>query len=77
MADLVPNNTLITTTPDEGRALAIKMARLSVKAILPDAAARDRLRPVYAEDADALIAAAHVVAVEFATIAAANGYWRK
>lgn len=77
MADLVPNDTLITATPEEGRALAIKMSRLTVKAIVPDAAARDRLRPAYAENADSLIAAAHVVAVEFATIAAANGYWRK
>ncbi|HEY0839901.1 MAG TPA: hexameric tyrosine-coordinated heme protein [Vulgatibacter sp.] len=76
MADLIPNDTLITATPEEGRALAIRMARLTVKAILPDDAARERLRPIYAEDADSLIAAAHVVAVEFATIAAANGYWR-
>ena len=30
----------------------------------------------YADDPDALIAASHVVAVEFATIAAANNYWR-
>jgi len=77
MADLVPNDSLITATPEEGRALAIKMARLSVKAIVPDAATRDRLRPIYAENPDSLIAAAHVVALEFATIAAANGYWRK
>jgi len=68
--------TLITATPGAGRALAIKMARLTVKAI-PDAAARDRLRPAYAEDAESLIAAAHVVAIEYATIAAADGYWRK
>lgn len=31
---------------------------------------------MYAKDPDSLTAAAHVVAVEFATIAAANGYWR-
>jgi hypothetical protein len=34
------------------------------------------LRSVYETDADALIAASHVVAVNFATVAAANGYWR-
>ena len=34
------------------------------------------LRPGYASDAEALTMAAHVVAVEFATIAAANDYWR-
>ncbi len=76
MADLIPNDTLITATPDKGRALAIKIARLTVKAIQPDADVRQKLRPVYAEDADSLTMAAHVVAIEFATIAAANNYWR-
>ncbi|MBS7564811.1 hypothetical protein KHS38_10375 [Mucilaginibacter sp. Bleaf8] len=28
---LVPDNSLITSTPEEGRALAIKMARLIIK----------------------------------------------
>ena len=73
---LVPNNSLITATPEEGRHLAIKMARLIVKATQPDDAARARLRQVYAEDARMLIEVSHVVAIEFATIAAANGYWR-
>ena len=74
--DLVPNNTLLTATPDEGRALAIKLAGLAVKAIQPDGEVRQRLRQPYAENADSLTAAAHVVAIEFATIAAANDYWR-
>ncbi|GAB2959623.1 hexameric tyrosine-coordinated heme protein [Streptomyces heilongjiangensis] len=52
-------------------------ARLVVKATQPDDAARGRLRPEYAENADSLIAVAQVVAVEFATIAAANDYWRE
>ncbi|MDW6064653.1 hexameric tyrosine-coordinated heme protein [Streptomyces sp. FXJ1.4098] len=73
---LVPDNTLITGTPEEGRELALKMARLVVKATQPEEATRARLRPGYAESADSLIAVAHVVAVEFATIAAANDYWR-
>ncbi|MBQ0891098.1 hexameric tyrosine-coordinated heme protein [Streptomyces sp. RM72] len=73
---LVPDNTLITAGPEEGRALAIKLARGSVKATQPDAEVRGRLRPVYAEDPSDLVAIAHVVAVEFATIAAANDYWR-
>jgi hypothetical protein len=34
-------------------------------------------RKQYAHDAMGLIAAGHVIAVEFATIAAANSYWRK
>ena len=74
---LVPGGTLITATAEEGRHLAIKMSRLIMKATQPDAAVRERLRPVYAEDAGMLIAIGQVVATEFATIAAANNYWKK
>ncbi|MEU1513874.1 hexameric tyrosine-coordinated heme protein [Streptomyces sp. NPDC005811] len=73
---LVPNNSLITATPEEGRELALKMARLVIKATQPDDEVRGRLRPVYAENPDSLIAIGQVVALEFATIAAANDYWR-
>ncbi|MCK9520285.1 MAG: hexameric tyrosine-coordinated heme protein [Dehalococcoidia bacterium] len=73
---LVPENSLITPDPEAGRELAIKIARLTVKAMQPDDEVRARLRPDYAENADSLTVAAHVVAVEFATIAAANNYWR-
>lgn len=43
---LVPDNTLITAGPEEGRALAVKLARSSVKATQPDAEVRSRLRTV-------------------------------
>lgn len=68
--------TLITASPTEGYDLAIKLSRMTIKKTQPDAAVRDRLRPDYAENADALIAVSAVVATHFATIAAANGYWR-
>lgn len=74
--ELIPGNTLITATAQEGRELAIAMARKTIGAIQPDADTRQMLRPGYSTDADALTAAGHVVAVEFATIAAANDYWR-
>lgn len=74
--ELVPGNTLITATPQEGRELAIAIARKTIGAIQPDAEVRHLLRPGYATSADSLTAAGHVVAVEFATIAAANNYWR-
>jgi hypothetical protein len=74
--ELVPGNSLITATPDEGRALAMKMARLIIKATQPDATVRERLRLDYAEDADSLLAVAQCVATEFATVATANNYWR-
>ena len=67
--------TLITAGPTEGYELALKLARMTIKKTQPDAAVRDRLRPVYAEDAQALIAVSAVVATHFATVAAANGYW--
>jgi len=73
---LVPGNSLLTKTPEEGRQLAVKMARLIIKATQPDAAVREKLRPIYAEDPALLIAVGQTVAQEFATIAAANDYWR-
>ncbi|HLV69186.1 hexameric tyrosine-coordinated heme protein [Xanthomarina gelatinilytica] len=73
---LVPNNSLITKTPEEGRQLAVKMARLIIKVTQPDAEIREKLRPEYAEDAGLLIAVGQTVATEFATIAAANNYWK-
>lgn len=75
--ELIPGGTLITATPEEGRQLAMKMARKSIGAIQPDAEVRTALRPEYANSADSLTNAAHVVAIEFATVAAANEYWRK
>lgn len=68
--------TLKTATPQEGYELAVKMARVAIKMTQPDAEVRNKLRPVYAEDADALIASSQVVATHFATVAAANDYWR-
>lgn len=73
---LVPGNSLITATPEEGRELAIMLARKTVGAIQPDADVRQKLRPEYATNADSLTMATHVVAIEFATVAAANDYWR-
>lgn len=73
---LVPNNTLITSTPEEGRALAILLARHSIHAMQKDLDELKAGRPIYAHDPMGLIAASHVIAVEFATVAAANNYWR-
>lgn len=69
--------TLITNTPQEGRELAIKMARKSIAAIQTDPETRKKLRPQYATDTAQLIASSLVIATEFQTIAAANNYWKK
>lgn len=74
---LVPNNSLLTTTPEEGRQLAVKMARLIIKLTQPDEEKRKQLREVYGNDAMMLIAVGQTVSTEFATISAANNYWNK
>ena len=66
---------LAASSPHEGFELAIKLSRLGVKAVQPDREILKKLRPAYAGDADGLIASSHVIAVNFQTIAAANGYW--
>ena len=67
---------LITDTPEAGFDLATKMSRIGVKVTQPSAEVRDKLRPVYADDANALIASSQVIAINFQTVAAANNYWK-
>jgi hypothetical protein len=68
---------LITETPQQGFELAITLSRRGVKYTQPDVDTLKKLRPDYANSAEALTAASHVVAVNFQTVAAANNYWRK
>lgn len=67
---------LITKTPQEGFELAIKLSRMGVRYTQPDKETLHKLRPDYANNADSLTMASHVVAVNFQTVAAANNYWR-
>ena len=73
---LIPGGTLKTATPEEGRALAMKIARHTIHNIQPDLEVLKGGRPNYSTKPEALIAAGQVVAIEFQTIAAANNYWR-
>ena len=57
-------------------ALAFAIARHTVHNIQPDLDVLVAGRPKYATSPESLIAASQVVAIEFQTIAAANGYWR-
>lgn len=68
--------TLMTSTPEQGFELAAKMSRVGVKLTQPSAEVRTKLRPAYAENADSLIASSQVIAINFATIAQANAFWR-
>lgn len=69
-------SSLITNTPQEGFELAITLSRRGVKYTQPDGEVLHKLRPEYANDAAALTAASHVIAVHFQTVAAANNHWR-
>lgn len=73
---LIPGGSLITASPEAGRALALKIARHTVHNIQPDLDILKGGRPNYAANPDSLIATTQVVAIEFQTIAAANNYWR-
>jgi len=74
--ELVPGNSLITASPEDGRALAVLIARNTIHAIQPEAEILRRGRGENAADPDTRTSAAHVISIEFATIAAANNYWR-
>ena len=73
---MIPGGTLITRTPEEGRALAMLIARHTIHNIQPDLDVLKAGRMIYAVNPDSLTAASQVVAIEFQTIAAANNYWR-
>lgn len=66
---------LKTETPEEGFELAIKLSRMAVKKTQPNDEIRTRLRADYENNADSLTMASQVVALNFQTVAKANGYW--
>lgn len=68
---------LITETPQEGFALAVKLSQKGVGTTQPDTSVRKALRGAYAHDPDSLIAVSQVIATHFQTVAAANDYWRE
>jgi len=67
---------LQTATPEEGFDLAVTMARRGVTTTQPEIDTLMELRPNYAHDPQSLIHVSQVIADYFATIAAANDYWR-
>lgn len=69
-------SSLKTATPQEGFELAITLARKGVGYTQTSAEVREQLRDSYANNADSLTMASHVIAVHFQTVAAANDYWK-
>jgi len=68
-------DTLVTSTPQEGFELAIKLSRMGVKYTQPDMEVLKKGRSGYAEDPGFLIAASQVISIHYQTIAKANNYW--
>jgi Hexameric tyrosine-coordinated heme protein (HTHP) len=68
--------TLHTETPQLGFELAVKLSRVAVKLTQPSDEIRQDMRSVYERDVAALIASSQVVATNFATVSAANNWWR-
>lgn len=66
---------LLTEDAQQGYELAIKLSRMGIKYTQPSDDVRNKLRPVYGEDAGSLIASSQVIAINFQTVAAANNYW--
>ncbi|NQZ53547.1 MAG: hypothetical protein HRT93_04735 [Piscirickettsiaceae bacterium] len=74
-ADYMPS--LITTTPLEGRMLAITIVRKTVGTIQREGKIKHAVRDIYADDPMMLMRAVELVNMEFRIIAEANNYWRK
>ncbi|MGB0944616.1 MAG: hexameric tyrosine-coordinated heme protein [Marinomonas sp.] len=68
---------LLTDDPQTGYELAIKLSRMGVKYTQPSDDVRKKLRPIYEQDADSLIASSQVIATNFQTVAQANNFWQK
>lgn len=67
---------LLTQNPEEGFALAVKLAQKGVEVTQSSEEIRKILRPTYSRDANSLTAASQVIAIHFQSVAAANNYWR-
>lgn len=69
-------DSLITETPQEGFELAITLSQMGVKYTQPSAKVREHLRPIYSTNANSLMMASEIIALNFQTVAAANNYWK-
>jgi hypothetical protein len=76
MLDEIWLSTLNTNTPQEGFELAVKLSRLAMMVAQSYDDDSQRTRPIQRDGDSQLIGAAHVIALNFQTIAAANDWWR-
>jgi hypothetical protein len=68
--------TLTTDTPQSGLELAVKLSDLGFMLSQRSEDGRPALRTTHNYAQSQLIAAAHVIALNFQTVAAANDWWR-
>ena len=68
--------TLNTNDPQEGFELAVKLSRLAMMVSRSYEDNGTGTRSIQRDDPPQLIQAAHVIALNFQTIAAANDWWR-
>jgi hypothetical protein len=68
-------SSLETETPQQGLDLAARISWEIAKMVQPSKEIRDRLLAIYEDDAQSVLTACQIIAVNFQTIAAANGYW--
>jgi len=76
MLDEIWLPTLNTNTPQEGFELAVKLSRLAMMIAQSYDDDSQQTRPIQRDGDSQLIRAAHVIALNFQTIAAANDWWR-
>jgi hypothetical protein len=76
MLDEIWLPTLNTNTPQEGFELAVKLSRLAVVVAQSCEDNNQRTSSIQLNETSRLIGAAHVIALNFQTIAAANDWWR-
>jgi nucleoside diphosphate kinase len=69
-------SSLLTSTPLEGRNLAITIVRKTIGTIQRDGKVKHAVRDEYSKDAMMLMRTVELVNQEFAIIAEANNYWR-
>ncbi|MBI5264009.1 MAG: hexameric tyrosine-coordinated heme protein [Bradyrhizobium sp.] len=69
-------SSLKTDGPQAGFKLAVKLSRMGVKLTQPSDEVRSHLRAAYEQDSAQLMAASHIIAIHFQTVAAANNWWR-
>jgi Hexameric tyrosine-coordinated heme protein (HTHP) len=76
MPDEIWLATLNTNTPQEGFELAVKLSRLAVMVARSYDDDSQRTGPMERDGTSQLVGAAHVIALNFQIIAAANDWWR-